>query len=326
MLNGHPERPGSKFKPEWIFSYRPPRSERWRIRGGHSPCGDIEILEPRREIAHIGFCHASFKRPEGRVSALRHRVRCGSDRPPPDASTHLNVGAMDVRSGKTQVWQHQILNAAPPALPAIAAAGANVTILHWHLSRGCQRHRRRRRVDGAGAHPGAEERRSRSRSPGRSRRTWSRISCTHSRRRGRPHPVSASRVLAVPRRARLGGGRTIAAPATRRGLRRRVRGWVAYLTRPVGTEGRSRMRNLANEEEAFAREVLDELARRRLVAATRRLVRDSRRPWASTAAPSQTCTRSSPAPREIIGEEAPTTLRPRWSYASRAREARRATI
>ena len=62
VLNGHPERPGSKFKPEWIYSYRPPLSERWRIRGGHSPCGDIEILEPRREIAHIGFCHeARFK-------------------------------------------------------------------------------------------------------------------------------------------------------------------------------------------------------------------------------------------------------------------------
>ena len=26
VLNGHPERPGSKFKPEWIFSYRPPLS------------------------------------------------------------------------------------------------------------------------------------------------------------------------------------------------------------------------------------------------------------------------------------------------------------
>ena len=62
VLNGHPERPGSKFKPEWIYSYRPPLSERWRIRGGHSPCGDIEILEPRRELAHIGFCHeARFK-------------------------------------------------------------------------------------------------------------------------------------------------------------------------------------------------------------------------------------------------------------------------
>ena len=24
VLNGHPERPGSKFKPEWIYSYRPP--------------------------------------------------------------------------------------------------------------------------------------------------------------------------------------------------------------------------------------------------------------------------------------------------------------
>ena len=33
VLNGHPERPGSKFKPEWIYSYRPPLSERWRIRG-----------------------------------------------------------------------------------------------------------------------------------------------------------------------------------------------------------------------------------------------------------------------------------------------------
>ena len=32
VLNGHPERPGSKFKPEWIYSYRPPLSERWRIR------------------------------------------------------------------------------------------------------------------------------------------------------------------------------------------------------------------------------------------------------------------------------------------------------
>ena len=29
VLNGHPERPGSKFKPEWIYSYRPPLSERW---------------------------------------------------------------------------------------------------------------------------------------------------------------------------------------------------------------------------------------------------------------------------------------------------------
>ena len=27
VLNGHPERPGSKFKPEWIYSYRPPLSE-----------------------------------------------------------------------------------------------------------------------------------------------------------------------------------------------------------------------------------------------------------------------------------------------------------
>ena len=34
VLNGHPERPGSKFKPEWIYAYRPPLSERWRIRGG----------------------------------------------------------------------------------------------------------------------------------------------------------------------------------------------------------------------------------------------------------------------------------------------------
>ena len=23
VLNGHPERPGSKFKPEWIYSYHP---------------------------------------------------------------------------------------------------------------------------------------------------------------------------------------------------------------------------------------------------------------------------------------------------------------
>ena len=28
VLNGHPERPGSKFKPEWIYSYRRPRCGR----------------------------------------------------------------------------------------------------------------------------------------------------------------------------------------------------------------------------------------------------------------------------------------------------------
>ena len=60
-----------------------------------------------------------------------------------------------------------------------------------------------------------------------------------------------------------------------------ARGWVAYLTRPVGTEGRSRMRNLANEEEAVEalREALDELGYSlRVVSSPRHAV------WFATAA------------------------------------------
>ena len=98
-----------------------------------------------------------------------------------------------------------------------------------------------------------------------------------------------------------------------------ARGWVAYLTRPVGTEGRSRMRNLANEEEAVEalREALDELG-----------YASSHAVWFATAAglvgvhggafANMHALKPGAKVLEIIGEEAPTTLRPRWSYASLA--------